>query len=181
MVRSARKTISVQVTEKGEIIVRAPKDCGMTAIEQFLYQKQLWILQKQQEAAYMQEQLDRQREEQPEWNEEDYRKARELARQVFNQKVKLFAGLMKVDYGRITIRDQKTRWGSCSAGGNLNFNWRLILAPEEVLDYVVVHELAHRREMNHSIRFWALVEEVLPDYRKQRAWLRRNGEFLMNR
>ena len=88
---------------------------------------------------------------------------------------------MGVDYGRITVRDQRTRWGSCSAKGNLNFNWRLILAPGEVLDYVVVHELAHRREMNHSKRFWSLVEMVLPDYERRRRWLKENGEALMER
>ena len=86
---------------------------------------------------------------------------------------------MQVTYGRITIRDQKSRWGSCSGKGNLNFNWRLILAPEEVLDYVVVHELAHRLEMNHSVRFWGHVERVLPDYKDRRLWLRKNGDGLM--
>ena len=68
---------------------------------------------------------------------------------------------------------------SCSTAGNLNFNWRLVLAPREVLDYVVIHELAHRREMNHSAAFWRIVEVEMPDYRKYRDWLKKNGSFLM--
>ena len=85
---------------------------------------------------------------------------------------------MGVSYGRISIREQKTRWGSCSSKGNLNFNWRLIFAPEAVLDYVVVHELAHRKEMNHSPAFYTVVESVLPDYQKARKWLKDNGQTL---
>ena len=72
---------------------------------------------------------------------------------------------MGVTYGRISIRAAKTRWGSCSGEGNLNFHWKLILMPLEILDYVVVHELAHRKQMNHSPLFWAEVEKVLPDYK----------------
>ena len=85
---------------------------------------------------------------------------------------------MGVTYGRISIREQKTRWGSCSSKGNLNFNWRLIFAPPEVLDYVVVHELAHRKEMNHSKAFYAIVESIMPDYRKWKKWLKENGGTL---
>lgn len=83
---------------------------------------------------------------------------------------------MGVSYGSITVREQKTRWGSCSAKGNLNFNWKLVLMPEEILDYVVVHELAHRLQMNHSTEFWDEVEKILPDYRKRRQWLKENGQ-----
>ena len=83
-----------------------------------------------------------------------------------------------MDYGRIAIKAAKTRWGSCSAQGNLNFHWKLILMPPAILDYVVVHELAHRIEMNHSPRFWTQVERILPDYRERRRWLKENGGLI---
>lgn len=89
-----------------------------------------------------------------------------------------FAQKMGVSYGKITIREQKTRWGSCSSKGNLNFNWKLILMPREVLDYVVVHELAHRKEMNHSRAFYQVVESIMPDYKIWQNWLREHeGQY----
>lgn len=97
---------------------------------------------------------------------------RELARQRITRRVEYFAPLVGVTYNRIFIKEQKTRWGSCSSLGNLNFNWKLILLNEELLDYVVVHELAHRKQMNHSPTFWAEVERVLPDYRERRRRLK---------
>ena len=103
--------------------------------------------------------------------EEEYA-YREQARRVLTEKTAYYAKLMGVTYGRISIRGQKTRWGSCSAKGNLNYNWKLMLCPEEVQDYVVVHELAHRREMNHSKAFYRIVEEILPDYRERMRWLK---------
>lgn len=104
---------------------------------------------------------------------------KKMARDVYEQKTAYYAKRMNVTYGRIAIRDQKTRWGSCSSAGNLNFNWRLILAPAGVLDYVVVHELAHRRQMNHSARFWSVVEEEMPDYKRYVKWLKEHGRELM--
>ena len=82
---------------------------------------------------------------------------------------------LEVEYGRIAIRDQRTRWGSCSTRGTLSFNWRLVLAPAEILEYVVVHELCHLREPNHSPRFWALLASARPGFRSEKDWLSRHG------
>lgn len=82
------------------------------------------------------------------------------------------------EYNNIAIRDQSTRWGSCSSKKNLNFNWRLIFAPEDILDYVIVHELCHLKEMNHSKKFWDLVGSIAPNYKQNRLWLRENGSKL---
>ena len=104
-----------------------------------------------------------------------------IARDIFTQKTAYYASIMHVSYGRISIREQKTRWGSCSSQGNLNYNWRLIFAPENVLDYIVVHELAHRKEMNHSAAFYNIVEEILPNYKSCQKWLRDNGTMLWSK
>ena len=89
-----------------------------------------------------------------------------------------YAPLMGVEFGRVAIRDQKSRWGSCSAKHNLNFNWKLIMAPGEVLDYVVIHELCHLIEFNHSRRFWSLVENQMPEYEVWKKWLKTHGSEL---
>ena len=101
--------------------------------------------------------------------------ARERAREVMTAIAEAEAARLGVSYTRVAIRDQRTRWGSCSSRGTLSFSWRLVLAPHTVLDYVVVHELCHLREPNHSRRFWRLVGDLRPDYRLPRRWLRDHG------
>lgn len=183
LVRSSRKTVAIQVTRQGEVVVRAPRHCPQSFIEGFLKEKQAWIERKQWELK--QQEADRVRGEKgnaaltlPDTPAEEA-VYRAQASEIFARKAAYYAARMGVTYNRITIRDQKTRWGSCSGKGNLNFNWRLVLAPVPVLDYVVVHELAHRREMNHSSRFWDVVEEIMPDYQIHRRWLRDHGGSLM--
>lgn len=172
--RSDRKTLAIEIKTDGSIIVRAPKRCPQAVIDAFLKEKQAWILEKVEKQKSREEQAEKVRT----LTDAEREVYRGQARNVFEQKVRYYAGLMNVTYGRIAIRDQKTRWGSCSAEGNLNFNWRLIFAPAGVLDYVVVHELAHRKEMNHSARFWAVVEMYMPEYKKYRNWLKENGNVL---
>lgn len=103
------------------------------------------------------------------------------ALEIIPSRAAYFAQLVGVTYGRITICNQKSRWESCSGNGNLNFNCLLMLVPTEVLDYVIVHELCHRKEVNHSQKFWAEVENILPDYRKQKLWLKEHGDEIMMR
>lgn len=94
------------------------------------------------------------------------------------QRLDVFAPRIGVTFGRVTIRDQKSRWGSCSSKNNLNFNWKLIMAPPEALDYVVIHELCHLIEFNHSPRFWELVRAQMPEYAAWKAWLKAHGSEL---
>ena len=94
------------------------------------------------------------------------------------KRVRHYANIVGEPFSRIFIKNQKSRWGSCSSARNLNFNWRLMMAPLTVLDYVVVHEISHLKQMNHSKEFWAEVEKVLPDYQEQKKWLDENGRLL---
>lgn len=171
LIRSSRKTLSIEVNRDGKVLVRAPIRCPKGQIEEFLAQKEGWIIEK----IRLQKERSKVKAAHAELTEQQKHFYREKAREVLTRRVQYYAGVMGVSYGRIAIREQKTRWGSCSAPGNLNFNWKLILMPPGVLDYVVVHELAHRREMNHSRKFWELVESYMPDYEKYRSWLKENG------
>ena len=176
IIYSSRRTVAIQVTHDGRVVVRAPKRCSPSFIDSFIRQKEYWV---QKHLA----RFENQRKAQPAaglppLSDKDRARYIDTARDIFTRKAAYYARIMNVSYGRISIREQKTRWGSCSSKGNLNFNWRLILAPENVLDYVVVHELAHLREMNHSKAFYAIVESALPDYRGARKWLREHGDSL---
>ena len=176
LVRSSRKTLAVQIRTDGTVIARAPLRMPKDRILCFLSEKASWIRMQQ---GKMQEREKMRQQARIHLDAAQEKELRERAKSVLAQRTAYFARQVGVTYGRITVRDQKTRWGSCSQTGNLNFNFRLILAPLEVLDYVVVHELCHRRRMNHSTQFWQEVAQVLPDYRKRKAWLTENGWRLM--
>lgn len=176
LVRSSRKTLAVQIRADGTVIARAPLRMPKDRILCFLSEKASWIRMQQ---GRMQERENMRQQARIHLDAAQEKELRERAKAVLAQRTAYFARQIGVTYGRITVRDQKTRWGSCSQTGNLNFNFRLILAPLEVLDYVVVHELCHRRQMNHSAQFWQEVAQVLPDYRKRKAWLTENGWRLM--
>ncbi len=173
IIRSARRTIAIQITPQGRVLVRCPKNLGTEQIRKFVESKSTWILKHlaaQTGAAQA-----------PCFTGQQIENFAHEARRVIPQRVAELAPLVGVSYGKITIRCQHTRWGSCSSKGNLNFNCLLMLVPPEVLDYVIVHELCHRKEMNHSERFWAEVQRILPDYQKQRAWLKTHGRELIGR
>lgn len=176
VIRSNRKTLSLQIGPDGAIVVRAPLRLPEREIRKFLQEKSCWIektLNKVRETS-------RAGEEAP-LSMEDIRTLADRALRELPHRVTYWAARMGVDYGRITIRNQKGRWGSCSSEGNLNFNCLLMLAPPEVVDYVIVHELAHRKQMNHSAAFWAEVEAVLPNYREPLNWLKQEGSVLLAR
>lgn len=106
---------------------------------------------------------------------------KKMVKEKITERVQWYSELTGIKYSKIKINKAKTRWGSCSSKGSLNFNYRLYFAPLEILDYVVVHELSHIREMNHSKKFWNRVELVIPDYKKRRKWLRTEGKKLFNK
>ena len=173
LVRSDRKTVSLQLSPDGSLTVRAPLCSPESEIRKFVESKRSWIDSHRARLTAQ--------PSQPQLSVEEIHTLANRALKTIPARVAHFAPLVGVSYGRITIRNQRSRWGSCSSQGNLNFNCLLMLCPPEVIDYVVVHELCHRKEMNHSPRFWAEVERVLPDHKQRRKWLKDNGNAIMSR
>ena len=173
LIRSSRKTISLEITPEGKLLVRAPRRLPEKAIREFVASKEGWIRSKLKKAES--------RPVLPKLTEEELDALKQRAKEYLPGRAALYAPRVGVSFGRITIRAQKSRWGSCSREGNLNFNCLLMLCPSEVRDYVVIHELCHRKHMNHSSAFWAEVERVCPGCRIHRQWLKDNGAVLIAR
>ena len=190
IIRSNRKTLAIQINPDLSVTVRAPMYAPQSDIERILREKEGWIqkhIEKIREQEAKRKKTQGEKGEYGESVERDYltneeiKKLADKALQHIPKRVSYFAKQIGVTYGKITIRNQKTRWGSCSSKGNLNFNCLLMITPPEVIDYIVVHELCHRKEMNHSKAFWAEVEKVLPDYKEQVKWLKENGGQVIGR
>lgn len=179
VIRSNRKTMAIQVNSDLTVTVRVPMRTSSKEIERILQEKESWIrksMNKLQEKKTLHE-----AEKTEPLSDAEIRKLADKALEYIPGRVADFSKQVGVNYGRITIRNQKTRWGSCSSKGNLNFNCLLMLTPPEVIDYVVVHELCHRKEMNHSKAFWNEVAKILPDYKRQVQWLRNEGGRIIRR
>lgn len=166
MIRSKRKTVSITVKSDGRVIVRAPLLASVRRINEFVESKEDWINKNVKRV------LENPAPKPRKFTPEEKKRLVKQARILITQRVEYYAPIVGVSYNRIAIKDAKTRWGSCSRDGNLNFSFRLVLKPLELLDYVVVHELCHRIHMNHSKEFWQEVERVLPDYKDRRKRLK---------
>ena len=167
LIKSSRKTLAAEI-KQGRLIIRAPHQAADDDIRRFIQKNRQWIethLAKSRSREAAAESI-------PKLTPEELHNLAQQALKVIPA---------RAAYNRVSVRNQKTRWGSCSSKGNLNFNCLLMLAPPEVLDSVVVHELCHRREMNHSQKFYAEVLRVFPTYRTQEKWLKEHGGELLKR
>ncbi len=176
LIKSNRRSVGITINPGGEIIIRAPKLMPDTLIMSYVQKKAAWIIDayKNQKNILPSDNFTK-KSPQTLALEKRYKDA---AKEYIPKRVEYYRVLTGGTYSKITIRDQKTRWGSCSSNGTLSFNFRLMLAPPRVLDYVVVHELCHLTHMNHSREFWNMVESILPDYKEQKKWLKDNGHTL---
>ncbi len=176
VIKSKRRTISIQV-KPNEVIIRAPTKMKEKEIEKFAESKRNWIekhLQSLSEKQKLFENIEP-------YSDEEIKSFIKKAKAEIPKRVEFYAEKIGVTYNRITIRCQHTRWGSCSSKGNLNFNCLLVLLPDEIIDSVIVHELCHRKQMNHSAKFYAEIEKVYPDYKRFNAWFKQNGNKYMSR
>ena len=169
VIRSNRKSIGLEVRSADDIRVRIPSRLSDRELKKFVNAHKDWIFEKTELIEKWEDQ--RASTGAPSWEGLSKVELQNIKNK-FADRVSYFAEIMNVTFGRITIRNQKTRWGSCSTKGNLNFNYQLYYLPDELLDYVVVHELSHRRHMDHSKEFWTEVEKYCPNYRKLRKNLK---------
>ena len=170
IIKSNRKTVQLELRADGKLVVRAPKRMPYREIEEYVNSNEKWIERalSKHKTLYG--------EPLPVYTDEELAQITAFAKAIIPQRVEYYANLLGVTYGKISIRHPKTRWGSCSAEGNLSFSCLLSQMPLEVLDSVVVHELCHRKHMNHSKRFYDEILRVMPDYFEREKWLKSNGK-----
>lgn len=176
IIRSKRKTLSIEL-KPGEIIARAPMRMKEKEIYKFIDSKKTWIDKHLVKLNERQKTLD----DLKPYTQEEIKRFTLQAKLDIPKRVEFYAEKIDVTYNKITIRSQHTLWGSCSSKGNLNFNCLLVLLPDEIIDSIVVHELCHRKHMNHSAKFYAEIDKVFSDYKKCHLWLKQNGGMYLNR
>ena len=169
VIRSARKSLGLEVRDANTVLARIPTRVSDRELKAFVENHRSWILEKTEVMAEREEKRKSTPAPPPELLSKTDRMKIQLK---IGKRVRHYCEAMGVTVGYVTVKNQKTRWGSCSAKGNVNFNYQLAFLPEELLDYVVIHELAHRRHMNHSRAFWAEVEKYCPDYLERREQLK---------
>jgi predicted metal-dependent hydrolase len=166
-ISSRSRYIRLAIFPGGELVATVPKNYSQTRLERFIFTKRAWILDKQKKMRKYQV-LSPQK-----YTRKDYLKYKEEARKFVTTKLDYFNTFYNYRWGRVAIKDHKTLWGSCSRKNNLNFNYKILFLPEKQADYIIVHELCHLREHNHSQNFWNLVARVFPDHKKIRRELRK--------
>lgn len=176
VIRSNRRTIAIQIEPDGTVLVKAPLGMSKLAISYFVKTKADWIEKTRKKVL-----ANSSGSPVEKLTEADKKALKRQAKALIEPLLEEYAEISGVTYGKASYRFQKSRWGSCSAEGNLNFNCLLALCPEGVIRYVVVHELCHRRHMDHSKNFWAEVAEYMPDYKEHRKWLRTKGNELIRK
>jgi predicted metal-dependent hydrolase len=152
------RSIRISVKHTGEVVVTRPRWVKEEEVRRFVESKEKWIRGRQEYFKKLPKYLLR-------GTRKEFKERKEEARRLVKEKIEKFNKIYGFKVGKIAIRNQKTRWGSCSKNGNLNFNYKIVMLPEKLADYIVVHELCHLGEFNHSKRFWALVEGAIPEYK----------------
>lgn len=174
--KSRRKTVSIHIDTNGEVIVRAPLFASDSSIRNIVEENAAEIEKRLEELEEKRETI---KEAGGKLSERELKDLTIRASEIIPDRVSYYASAIGVEYGKITIRHQKTRWGSCTSKGDLNFNCLLMLAPVEVLDSVIVHELCHIKYMDHSKKYYEEVLKYYPEYKKWNKWLKKNGETLV--
>ena len=173
--KSKRKSVSIEIKPDLTVIVRAPLFLSDNTIKRLVSQKNDWIDKKIKQIENKNSVL------LPTFSEKEIKLLREKTRVLITPKAEYYAKILGVSFNKLSVKKQRSIWGSCSAKQNINFNLLLCLCPDNVVDYIVVHELCHLKELNHSKKFWYEVEKILPDYKASRLWLKTNGGALIKR
>lgn len=177
IIRSKRKTLSLEIKSDGNIVVRAPLRLKQREIENFVESKSDWLekhIKRIRTADYSIHPVGK-------LSENELKELTEKASEYIPERVRYYSEIISVSYNKIRIKTLRSKWGSCSRNGNLSFNCLLMLAPPEVIDAIVVHELCHRLEMNHSKAFYDRVLSVCPDYKTHNKWLKEHSEQIIAR